>query len=379
MQPESRSAIVVGAGIVGLATARALAMRGFSVKVIERSERAVGASIRNFGMIWPVGQPAGQLYERAIRSREIWKEIGETGSFWYEAAGSLHLAYAADEWLVLQELAEVFRREGRPVQLLDRQAAIDLSEAALPHGLQGGLYSADELIVDPREAIAAIPAWLSGRFGIEFHWGKCVSYVSGQVVYTGSNEKHEADLVFICSGADLETLYPEYFPSSFVTKCKLQMMRLVSQPAGWRIGPALCGGLSLIHYKSFTAASSLPALRQRYREEMADYLEWGIHVMVSQNGRGELTVGDSHEYGLTHDPFDKEFIHRMILDYLRKFARVRDWSVSETWNGIYAKSTNGETDLFFSPEPSVYVINGLSGAGMTLSFGLAEELVCGLL
>src|SRR6201996_7306300 len=90
---QSRSAIVVGAGIVGLATARALAMRGFSVKVFERSERAVGASIRNFGMIWPIGQPAGKLYERATRSRNIWKGIGEEGCFWNEQAGSLHLAY----------------------------------------------------------------------------------------------------------------------------------------------------------------------------------------------------------------------------------------------------------------------------------------------
>ncbi len=379
MQPERGSAIVVGAGIAGLATARALAMRGFSVKVIERSDRAVGASIRNFGMIWPIGQPAGKLYDRAIRSRDVWKEIAQTGSFWHERAGSLHLAYEADEWAVLQELAEVFRKEGRPVHLLDKKAAIDMSEAAVPYGLRGGLYSADELIVDPREAIAALPGWLSTKFGVEFHWGKCVSYVCEQVVYTGNNEKHEADLVFICSGADLETLYPEYFSRLTVTKCKLQMMRLVSQPSGWRIGPALCGGLSLIHYKSFSAAASLTALRQRYEAEMPAYLEWGIHVMVSQNGRGELTVGDSHEYGLTHDPFDKEFIHRMILDYLRRFARVRDWSVSETWNGVYAKSMNGETDLFFSPEPSVYMINGLSGAGMTLSFGLAEELVSGLL
>jgi len=38
----------------------------------------------------------------------------------------------------------------------------------------------------------------------------------------------------------------------------------------------------------------------------------------------------------------------------------------------------GEADLFFTPEPYVYVINGVGGAGMTLSFGLAEELVAGL-
>ncbi|HTI11769.1 MAG TPA: TIGR03364 family FAD-dependent oxidoreductase [Puia sp.] len=374
----SRSAIVIGAGIVGLATARALALRGFSVKVFERSERAVGASIRNFGMIWPIGQPAGKMYERATRTRDIWKDLSPKANFWSEQAGSLHLAYHPDEWQVLQELYESFHKEGRPVELLDKSAVAGRSDSAITDGLLGGLYSRDEWIVDPREAIAALPGWLSEQFPVEFYWGKCVSYISDQVVYVGNEEEHEADLVFICNGADFETLYPENFSQLPVTKCKLQMMRLVSQPEGWRIGPALCGGLSLTHYNSFKAAASLPQLKQRYAEEMEAYLEWGIHVMVSQNGKGELTVGDSHEYGLTHDPFDRDFINKMILDYLRKFARFKDWSVIETWNGVYTKLTDGEADLFFTPEPYVYVINGVGGAGMTLSFGLAEELVAGL-
>ncbi|HVS95474.1 MAG TPA: TIGR03364 family FAD-dependent oxidoreductase [Puia sp.] len=374
----SRSAIVIGAGIVGLATARALALRGFSVKVFERSDRAVGASIRNFGMIWPIGQPAGKMYERAIRTRDIWKEIAPRADFWHEKAGSLHLAYHPDEWLVLQELHAIFCREGRPVRLLDAAGVAAMSGAVIPTGLLGGLFSSDELIVDPRQAIASLPAWLSEQYPIQFHWGKCVSYISDQIVYIGNWEEHEADLVFICNGSDFETLYPEHFAQQPVTKCKLQMMRLAAQPGDWRIGPALCGGLSLIHYNSFKAAPSLGFLRERYAREMADYLKWGIHVMVSQNGRGELTVGDSHEYGATHDPFDKDFINRKILDYLRCFACFRDWKVSETWNGVYAKLTDGEADLFFSPEPYVYVINGVGGAGMTLSFGLAEELVAGL-
>ena len=50
----TKSAIIIGAGIVGLATARALSLKGFKVTVIERSGKAVGASVRNFGMIWPL-------------------------------------------------------------------------------------------------------------------------------------------------------------------------------------------------------------------------------------------------------------------------------------------------------------------------------------
>jgi glycine/D-amino acid oxidase-like deaminating enzyme len=156
------------------------------------------------------------------------------------------------------------------------------------------------------------------------------------------------------------------------------MMRFRAGNEGTSFGPSLCGGLSLVHYKSFTAAPSLTALKKRYESEMAEYLKWGIHVMVSQNTAGELTVGDSHEYGMTHDPFDKDFINRMIVDYLKTIAHVEKWQLTETWNGIYPKLTDGETDLFFSPEPGVQIINGVGGAGMTLSFGLAEELVAKL-
>lgn len=368
------SAIVVGAGIVGLAVARAMSIKGYTVKIFERRLKATGASIRNFGMIWPIGQPEGKLYERAMRSRSTWQSIGDTGAFWYDAVGSLHLAYHDDEWQVLQELFSAFR-SNRSVELLTPAQVKERSCAVVPQNLKGGLFSSSELIVDPREAIAALPAFLEQQYAVEFHWDKCVSYVSDNTIYVGNNETHEADIIFICGGADFETLYPEVFSSVAITKCKLQMMRLAAQPGNWRIGPALCGGLSLIHYKSFAAAPSLRQLKQRYSKELPSLLEWGIHVMVSQNERGELTIGDSHEYGLTHDPFDRDDINKMIVDYLAGFAQFKDARVIETWNGIYAKLADGETDLFISPEPGVYILTGVGGAGMTLSFGLAEELV----
>ncbi len=370
---KNKNAIVIGAGIVGLATARALALKGFEVHIYERNPAASGASVRNFGMIWPIGQPAGKQYERAIRSRNCWKEIGNRGKLWYDPVGSLHLAYHTDEWEVLQELFEAFTKEGRHVKLLDKRQVSEKSSLVRDQHCIGGLFSSDEIIVDPREAIAGLPIYLKEVFNIHFNWCKTVSRVeSGQI--TIGAEIIKADQIFICSGSDFETLYPEHFANYPLTKCKLQMMRLV-QEGSPRIGPALCGGLSLIHYASFKAANSLSTLKKRYEQEMSEYLHWGIHVMVSQNQTGQLTVGDSHEYGFAPDPFDRKIINDLILKYLDEFTILKNTAVIETWNGVYGKLTNGETDLFFSPEPDVYIINAVGGAGMTLSFGLTEELI----
>ena len=371
---EQKLAIVIGAGIVGLATARALAIKGYAVKIIERNQKAVGASIRNFGMIWPIGQPTGHLYQRALRSKSIWKTICDDAGIWYDEVGSLHVAHHQDEWQVLKELYELFYKE-RPVELLSKQQVANISAAAQTQTLLGGLYSKDEMIINPVKAIEALSEYLTEKYKVEFLWGKCVSYITDATVYIGTTEEYEADLIFVCSGADFETLYPEEFAALPFTKCKLQMMRTITQPDNWQMGAALCGGLSLIHYKSFTAAPSLAALKNRYQNEMSDYTDLGIHVMACQNENGQITVGDSHEYGLTHDPFDKEKINSMILSYLKKIAVFKEWHITESWNGIYPKLTDGETDLFYSPEQSVYIVNGLGGAGMTLSFGFAEEVI----
>ena len=149
---QQKSAIVIGAGSVGLAAARALALKEFSVKVFDRHPQASGASVRNFGMVWPIGQPSGTLYKRAMRSREIWKTVAAEAGIWQEETGSLHLAHNAEEWQVLRELEFAFKKEKRNVTLLDKTRITEKYEHVNADNLLGGLYSADEMLVDPREA-----------------------------------------------------------------------------------------------------------------------------------------------------------------------------------------------------------------------------------
>jgi FAD dependent oxidoreductase TIGR03364 len=371
---KNRSAIVVGAGILGMATARALAINGYKVQVIERSQFSIGASIRNFGMLWPIGQPDGQLYDRAIRSREIWKEYLNSSSISFNSCGSLHLAYSNEELDVVEELSTIFLDSGRPVSLITPEQISNRFDGINQTNLKGGLFSNDEIIIDPREGIRNLPPYLNQKFGIEFIWGTAISRVKPGSVFSGIT-RFDADLIFICSGSDFETLYPEVFNQQKITKCKLQMMRFVSDKPNYNLGTSICGGLSLLHYKSFTVSKALETLKAKLQNELPEHLKWGIHVMVSQNMNGELTVGDSHEYGLDFDPFDKHFINQLILDYLKKMVHIDQWRLIESWNGIYPKMTNGKTDFHIEVENGVHIVNGIGGNGMTLSFGFAEEII----
>jgi len=373
---NKQHAIVIGAGIVGLSITRALHAKGWKVTVIERHPQAQGASVRNFGMIWPIGQEQGPTFKRAMRSREIWLEMSQNAGFWAEKTGALHLAYTDLELQVVKEYVEAMQHQKSAYQLTPEET-LQKSHAAVQQGLKGALWTGEEMIVDPREAIAKTAHYLESLEGVEFVWNRVVSRIDGNTAYSGQ-KSWSADQVFVCSGADFETLYPELFEASPITKCKLQMMRLVQQPQNWRIGPPLCAGLSFIHYKGFQVAPSLQKLKEVYSEQYKELLDLGIHVMVSQNGMGELTVGDSHEYGLNLSPFDTNHINKLILNVLKTFAHFKDWEIGSSWHGIYPKMTNGATEFVHQINDAVTVVNGMGGAGMTLSFGLGEEVVEGM-
>lgn len=85
--------IVIGAGVAGLSLAWTLRQRGKSVIVLERGQIARGASVRNFGMVWPVGHPLGEVRELALRSREIWLNVASQAEIWHRTCGSMTLAY----------------------------------------------------------------------------------------------------------------------------------------------------------------------------------------------------------------------------------------------------------------------------------------------
>lgn len=363
---------VVGAGIVGLAHAWSAAERGHRVTVFERSPRASGASIRNFGMIWPIGQPAGPSHATAMRSRRRWLEVASQAGIRVSPCGSIHLAHRRDEWNVLEEFAALAPSFGIECSLLSAKAVVERTPAANPANLLGGLFSSTELAVDPLAAVRAIPTWLSEKYGVQFEFSTAVAQVESGNLRTGDGRRRDFDRIIVGGGSDFATLFPNELAKSSLRLCKLQMLKTGPQANGFSIGTHVASGLTLRHYRNFEVCSSLAALKQRIATETPELDQYGIHVMASQTSDGCVILGDSHEYDADIEPFDKSRIDELMLRELKKVFALPEWNIAERWHGVYAKHPS-EPIFVAEPLPNVFIRTGTGGAGMTMAFGLAEN------
>jgi D-hydroxyproline dehydrogenase subunit beta len=371
MQTEAADVAIVGAGIIGLAHAYVAAKTGYRVSVFERNAAASGASVRNFGMVWPIGQSAGAMYQMALRSREIWRALLDEAGLPYHSEGSLHVTYREDEAAVGREFAERAKPLGYACEWLDAAQTLQKTAAVRREGLLGALWSSMEMTVDAQQVIARIPAFLSERYGVSFHFGCAVKEVDSHSVSTHEH-RCEAKVVIVASGDDFKTLFPSAFADAGLTRCKLQMLRTEQQPENWHLGPALAFGLTFRHYPTFSICDSLAALKARVAHETPELDQWHIHVLASENSARQITLGDSHEYGLEVSVFDRTRINDLILNYARDHLRVPTLAIAETWHGVYAKHPD-KAFVRLTPAEGIRIVLVTSGVGMTLSFGLAEE------
>ena len=106
-------AVVVGAGVVGLATARALALAGLEVLIIE-AEAAIGTGVssRNSevihaGLYYPPGSLKAQ---RCVAGRQLLYAYCEERGVAHRRCGKLVVATHADELHKLDTLLERVRK-----------------------------------------------------------------------------------------------------------------------------------------------------------------------------------------------------------------------------------------------------------------------------
>ena len=360
---------VVGAGIVGLATALAAARRGLRVIVIDREPRAQGASVRNFGFVTVSGQERYSMWPRARRSRDVWRQVADAAGIPILHSGVWLTARLPESVALLEAFMASDMAEGCRL-LSPAEARGRFPQLAAP-ALLAVLESTTELRIEPYEAIPRLADWLARAHGVTFLRNTAVQGIEVPQMRT-SRGTVQAQCAAVCPGDDFITLYPDRLQTYALTRCKLQMLRLADP--GFRIPATLMSDLGLARYHGFSRLAGAAPLKARLAEERREQVSRGVHLIVVQSADGSLVVGDSHDYGESPDPFSHQQVDALILDEFRLALGFEPPPTIGRWIGTYASSPDRPV-LIDAPEPAVRIAIVTSGAGASTGFAIGEELV----
>lgn len=364
--------IIIGSGIVGLAHALTAREAGHRVTVVERDPRPLGASVRNFGTIWPIGLAFGPERAQGMFGVRRWREVAGKAGFFADPCGSLSLAYREEAWAVLSEFSGLPEAAAEGFALLSPEETVRRFPLVNPAGLRGALFSPHETCVRPMEAATALVAWARAQ-GVDFEFGACAIKVHDDTVELADGRRLAFDQCVIAAGEEMRLLFPAELVAADIRPCRLQMMR--SDPIEGRLGAIMVSDLTLTHYPAFGRCAALPALRETINAALPDYEKWGIHVIATQHADGSLTLGDSHEYGAGLGPDGWAQVDELVLANLATFTRLPGLRIASRWHGTYLKSTRGQTQVVLQPRERVTMVTAMGGLGMTLSWGLAARTV----
>jgi L-2-hydroxyglutarate oxidase LhgO len=162
--------VVIGAGVVGLACAEALARAGRSVLVVERHEgfgretSSRNSQVIHAGMYYPTGSLKAELCVRGNRSLRAWCEQRQVP---FRMTGKYIVAVDPAEEPALEAILQ--RGHANGVEGLVRASAAELA-AAEPHVTATmALWSPDSGIVDSHALMASLHAEAQ-RHGCDFAW-----------------------------------------------------------------------------------------------------------------------------------------------------------------------------------------------------------------
>lgn len=239
------SVLVIGGGVIGLASAWRLSQQGFEVTVLERHTAGSGASNAAAGMLAPQSEaePGEEpLLPLLLAAQQAWPDFAAE----LEAASGLTIDYRRDGTLMVahdnDQLSAIRRqfdylstRLHLAVEWLDG-TALRAREPLLHHSVLGGFLSAADHQVDNRLLVRALLAACRNA-GVVVRENALVTELSLDKTgrCTGAqllNESVSADAVLVCGGAWSKLL--RYFPSALrplLRPVKGQMLSLKQDTA----------------------------------------------------------------------------------------------------------------------------------------------------
>jgi len=177
----SPDVLIIGAGVIGCAIARALALHGAGrIAVVDRGQPGAEASNAAAGVLAVASSraPRGALFELKRSSAALYPALvdalqSETGQdLGYAAGGLLDLAFTSREAEQLDRLIAKRREDGFRVERLDGDA-VRAHYAHINPAVRRGALFADDAAIDNTRLVAALHASAEAR-GVSFLLGRTV-------------------------------------------------------------------------------------------------------------------------------------------------------------------------------------------------------------
>jgi len=361
--------VVVGGGVFGTMHAYLALEHGAEVVHLERDLVPMGASVRNFGLVWVSGRAEGRETELALRARELWEAVAlDVPDIKFRANGSFTLLANDEELEVARRALKRPSATLRGLDLMNRDEVL-MRNPVIRGQFIAGLYCERDAAVESRVALSALRHAMisSGRY--TYLAGRELVGLRDGAVVDHRGEVHAGDRVFLCLGAYLSGFARELFESEPVRSVRLQMAE--TEPLADTLTTSIASGDSFRYYPQFRA-DALEVLAQQ--EKTAAH--YAIQLLVQQRCHGGLTIGDTHEgdrpgvFDAPDRPMD------IIVAAARQLIGPAMPRIERRWTGVYHQMDPARSDEVYlrrDVASGVTIVTGAGGRGMTLAPAIAEE------
>jgi len=356
--------VVVGAGIVGAATAYYASAAGASVTVLDRGPVGAGTTSRGEGNILVSDKGPGPELDLAMLSNRTWRELGRTlgaENLELEEKGGLVVATSEQALIDLRRFAATQSAQGVQAEVVAADALRD-HEPHLARDTPGGVLYPQDLQVQPVLAAAALLR-AARRQGASLHTG---------VDITGLATGPGGRVLGVRAG-------DRTFPADAVVNAAGTWGGEVSKRFGAPVPVLPRRGFVLV-------TEPLPRVVRR-KVYSADYVanvassDAGLETSVVVEGTraGTVLIGASRERVGFDTTLSVEVVRRLAVKAVRLFPVLADIALMRVYHGFRPYCPDHLPVIGPDPRvPGLYHAGGHEGAGIGLASGtglLLAELI----
>jgi D-hydroxyproline dehydrogenase subunit beta len=352
--PRTSDAIVVGAGIVGVACADALARDGWRVTILEEAFAASGTTAAGMGHIVVMDDSPAQLALTAY-SHKLWRESGLDADRRSEVdrCGTLWIAEDEAQSPALDAKFREYAHAGIATEVLDARQLAN-AEPSLRRGLSGALrVPGDSVVYPPGVTLELLRRGMAA--GAVLREGVRVASLGARFVRLASGDTMQADVIVNAAGAR---------------------------------AAQLTVGLPIVPRKGHLAITDRTSLVCRHQLVELGYLA-SAHSMTTESvafnlqprKTGQLMIGSSREFVGWDPSINRSILRRMLARAVEFVPALAALSIIRCWTG-FRPATEDKLPLVgaWEPTPGLWIAAGHEGLGITTSLataGLLADLVAG--